>query len=131
MDTYIAIVGSRGFKDYALLCASVDEYIKSLEPYDVNVTIVSGGAAGADTLAERYADENNCKKLIFLAEWKKYGRAAGIVRNKDIINAADTVIAFWDGKSKGTNNSIDLAKKAKIQSIVIMYSGNKSDLEQL
>jgi len=102
----LAIVGSRTFNDY--------EYLKSAIRKLVNVyeiqCIVSGGAKGADSLAERFAKENNIKTMIFPADWVKYGKKAGYIRNKDIILNSDTVIAFWDGISKGTKISIDLAK---------------------
>lgn len=99
----LAIVGSRTFDNYEM----VKQVLK-----DLNITeIVSGGAKGADTLAERYATENNISTTIFKPDWDKLGRAAGMIRNKQIVNYAEKVIAFWDGVSKGTKNSIDLAKR--------------------
>jgi len=100
-----AIVGSRTFNDYDALRESIDSLNIHIDE------IISGGAKGADSLAERYARENEIAITIFPAEWKKYGRAAGMIRNRDIIKSADVVIAFWDGESKGTKNSIDLAEK--------------------
>jgi len=80
---------------------------------DLSITeIVSGGAKGADTLAEQFAKENNLPVKIFKPDWAKYGRGAGPVRNKQIVEYADKVIAFWDGESKGTKSSIDLAEKS-------------------
>jgi len=102
----LAIVGSRTFRDYKLLCESVAKMPEPIEE------IISGGASGADSLAERYAKEHNIPMKVFPAEWDKYGKSAGYRRNKDIINRADYVIAFWDGMSKGTKHSIDLAKSA-------------------
>ena len=110
----IAIVGSRTFTDYTQLKETLDEY-KNISK------IVSGGAKGADKLGERYAKENNIETLIFLPDWKKYGRAAGVIRNKDIVSNSDTVIAFWDGKSTGTLSSINLAKKLKKNLKIIIY----------
>lgn len=84
---------------------------------------MSGGAKGADSLAERFAKENNIETMIFPADWDKYGKNAGYIRNKDIISNSDIVIAFWDGKSKGTKISIDLAKQSsKILFIEIFES---------
>jgi len=103
----VAVVGSRNFNDYVRVKKAIDV----IQSY-VNIEcIVSGGAKGADSLGAKYADENNIEKLIFLPEWNKYGRSAGFKRNKLIIEACDFCIAFWDGKSKGTKHSIDLAKK--------------------
>jgi hypothetical protein len=72
--------------------------------------IVSGGAIGADSLAEDWGKQHDIPTLIFKPDWIKYGRSAGIIRNKDIIANADIVLAFWDGVSRGTKNSIDTAK---------------------
>jgi len=102
-----AIVGSRTFNDYELLKDEVDKLLK-----ECNITeIVTGGAKGADSLAERYAKENNLKLTIFHPEWNKYGKRAGYIRNDKIWQYADIGIAFWDGKSKGTQHSFKLAEK--------------------
>lgn len=103
----LAVVGSRNFNDYDLLVSHID---KIASTHNI-ILIVSGGAIGADKLGEQYAKKNNIPTQIFFPNWKKYGRSAGIIRNKDIIESADFVIAFWDGKSSGTLNSINLAKK--------------------
>jgi len=109
----IAVVGSRKFNDYDFLKEKLNEY-------QIDV-IVSGGAMGADLLAERYARENQIETLIFPAEWDIHGRSAGPIRNKLIVENCDYLIAFWNGKSRGTKFSIDyaaaLGKKA-----VIIYS---------
>lgn len=73
--------------------------------------IVSGGARGADILAERFADENKIKKIIFRPNYIKYGRLAPLVRNERIVDYADKVIAFWNGKSRGTKHAINYAEK--------------------
>jgi hypothetical protein len=101
----LAIVGSRDFSNYDLLVKSIEQNL------DVSqiTHIVSGGARGADTLGELFAKNNNIDTIIYKPDWNKYGRSAGYIRNKDIIDSADFVIAFWDGKSKGTKHSIDLA----------------------
>jgi len=118
----VAVIGSRGFTDYSKLKDYLDR-LNALRPISL---IVSGGAAGADSLGERWADENGVEKLVFEAKWddlthpdarikvnaygKKYDANAGFRRNKDIIDAANVILAFWDGKSPGTRNSIDYAK---------------------
>ncbi len=99
----VAVIGSRSFTDYDLVISILDEF-------DISA-VVSGGAKGADSLGEKYAIDNFIDTLIFKPDWKRYGRGAGFVRNKEIINNCDIVVAFWDGKSKGTKNSIDLARK--------------------
>ena len=73
--------------------------------------IISGGAKGIDTLAEKYADENNIPKLIIKPEYAKYGKSAPLRRNKTIVENSDILVAIWDGSSNGTKFAIDYAKK--------------------
>lgn len=107
----IAVIGSRTFVDYDLLK-------RALKPHSIDL-IVSGGAKGADSLAERYAKDHNIETLIFKPDWEVYGKRAGYMRNIDIVDSCDLVIAFWDKQSKGTKHSIDYAKK--INREVIIY----------
>lgn len=100
----IAIVGSR---DYPNLKEVVD-YVYSLSP---DTVIVSGGANGVDQHAEWAAIERGMKVEIYYPDWKRHGKSAGFIRNEQIVKAADMVVAFWDGKSKGTAHSINLAQK--------------------
>lgn len=101
----LAIIGSRTFDNYSLLQ-------ETLEFYKPKITlVVSGAAKGADSLGERWAIQNNIKTLIFPADWEKYGKRAGFIRNEDIIKNCDCVIAFWDGISKGTAHGLSLCEK--------------------
>ena len=100
-----AVIGSRGL--------TVDNLRKYLPPETTE--IVSGGAAGIDTCAENYAVENDLKLTVFLPEYKKYGRSAPLKRNIEIINYADIVLAFWDGKSRGTKFVIDNCQKLGVE----------------
>ena len=109
----LAIIGSRSFNDYDKLKNEVDK-IENI------TTIISGGAKGADTLAEKYAFEKNIPIKIFPANWSKFGKRAGIIRNKEIIDNCDKVIAFWDGESRGTTNSITVAKN-KGKGVILVY----------
>ena len=110
----IGIIGSRGFNNYELL-------EKTLEEYQNAELVVSGGAQGADKLGERWAKEKGIKTLIFKPNWEKFGKSAGFIRNQDIVKNSDLVIAFWDGESKGTKNSIDLCEKFSIDVKTIIY----------
>jgi hypothetical protein len=74
---------------------------------------LNGGAKGADSYGEYYAKERGIPVTIFLPDWNTYGKKAGYIRNKLIVESSDLVIAFWDRVSKGTKHSIDIAK-AKI-----------------
>lgn len=81
--------------------------------------IISGGAKGIDTMAERLAKEFKVPMKIFPAQWDKYGKAAGPIRNKDIIDSCDECIAFPDQASRGTINSIKLAaRQEKVRRVV-------------
>jgi hypothetical protein len=73
--------------------------------------VVSGGAPGADSLAEKWAKENKKMLTIYPADWLNLGKRAGYVRNTDIVKNSDMIIAFWDGNSKGTKHTIGLAQK--------------------
>ena len=88
----------------------VEKYIKDKILIKDQLEFVSGGARGSDSLAEMLADEYNIKITIFRPEWGRFGKIAGFLRNEKIINYCDRFIAFWDGKSKGTQHSINLAK---------------------
>jgi len=72
---------------------------------------LSGGAKGIDTLAEQYANKKKISKLIFLPDYERYGRIVPLIRNKQIVDSADIIIAFWNGTSRGTKFTIDYAKK--------------------
>ncbi len=88
----IAVIGSRNLK-----VENLEEYL----PVDC-MEIVSGGAKGIDECALKYAKAHDITLTEFLPQYKVYGRASPIVRNKKIVDYADSVLAFWDGKSKGT-----------------------------
>ena len=110
----VAIVGYRLFKDYDRFGEIVDKF---LEENDVKM-IISGGATGADKLADRYAREHNIPLEVYPADWKKLGKRAGPVRNTQIVKRADVVIAFLSKKSKGTLDTIFKARKAGKRVIV-------------
>lgn len=112
----VAIIGSRNFTNYNLLRKTLIERNMDIEK------VVSGGASGADRMGERFADEFNIKKEIYLPDWKKYGKSAGLVRNKNIVDNSDVVFAFWDGESKGTLHSINIAKKALKEVVITKYT---------
>ena len=103
----VIIAGCRDFTDYALLRSFVDDALAGMQ----DIEIVSGGAAGADALGERYARERGYGLKVFPAEWKKWGAAAGPIRNSQMADYADALIAFWDGKSAGTRDMIRKAEE--------------------
>lgn len=115
MKYKLAVVGSRGFDDYFHLK-------KRLDPLKDKVSvIVSGGAKGADSLAAKWAKENDIPVTIFKPEWDKYGKGAGYQRNRKIISECDACIAFWDGQSRGTQHSFKLCKEMEKPLKVVNY----------
>ena len=106
----VIIAGSRGFDDYAVLQTVCDNFL-SPKKQTHNIVIVSGTAKGADSLGEQYARERGYTVERFPANWQQYGKAAGPIRNRQMANNADAIIAFWDGHSTGTQNMIMEAKK--------------------
>lgn len=108
----IGVVGSRTFNNYPFLKNILDRFIFNTE--DGRIAIISGGADGADSLAERYCKEHNIIPMVFKPEWDKYpGKSAAAIRNQKIVDYSDFIIAFWDGKSKGTKMTINFARQAK------------------
>ena len=113
MKTIIA--GTRNFNDYQFLKEKIDNL-------DINITeIVSGTARGADILGERYAREHNIPVKRFPADWEKYGKGAGFIRNEQMGNYADYLIAFWDSKSRGTFHMIEYMKKIGKHGTIYVY----------
>lgn len=97
-----AIVGSRSSTNYAQLLEAVA---------GLSITeVISGGAKGADQLAERFAQEHGLRLTVIKPDWTK-GKEAGPLRNQQIVEAAEQVLALWDGQSKGTADTIRRAKQ--------------------
>ena len=107
----IAIVGSRAFGDCDTVFAKLVEVLKELNLSFEDILLVSGGAKGVDRCAEFIAREVlKVPFLVFPANWDKFGRSAGPIRNSYIAEVADVVIAFPSGESKGTWDTINKAK---------------------
>lgn len=117
----VIIAGTRDFNDYAFLKKNVDYFLQGINSNNEEIEIVSGNARGADKLGERYAKEHNLPVKLFPANWDKYGKRAGYLRNQEMANYSDVLIAFWDEKSKGTKHMIDIAKKQDLTVIVVGY----------
>lgn len=114
----VIIAGSRNFNDYEMLARTVDEFLAGRQD---KVTIFCGKARGADTLGERYASERGYAIRYFPADWRRYGRGAGCVRNEEMAKSADALLAFWDGSSRGTGSMIEAARKHNIVLRVLHY----------
>ena len=116
----IIIAGGRDFMDYNLLKEKANKILQETKVTH-KIVIISGCARGADTLGLRYASENAFDVEEYPADWNKYGKKAGYVRNVEMAENADALIAFWDGKSKGTKHMIDIATERNLPIRVIRY----------
>ena len=114
----VIIAGSRDFSDYNILREQCNAVLAD-KSQTHQIIIVSGAARGADRLGEQYAAERGYAISRKPADWNKYGRAAGPIRNEEMAKEADALIAFWDGESRGTKNMIELASKHHLESIII------------
>ncbi len=115
----IVVAGCRNFNDYFIAKEFIDDCLKDIKKENTLI-FVSGCCKGADLLGERYAKENGFDIEHYPADWNKYKKAAGVIRNKQMAEASDIVVCFWDGKSRGTKSMIDLANKNNKQ-IFIKY----------
>lgn len=102
----VIVAGSRIFNNYEYLQKVLD-----IEIPPFIEEIVSGDAAGVDSMGAKWAEERGFRVKHFPAQWEKYGKGAGYIRNHEMGDYADYLIAFWDGKSKGTKDMIDYMKK--------------------
>lgn len=107
----IIIAGSRTITDYHFLAKYMDDYIEmeDLDPHGIE--IVSGTARGVDQMGEQWAAFHQFPVIRFPAKWKTYGRSAGHRRNAAMAEYATHLVAFWDGKSRGTKSMIALGLK--------------------
>ena len=124
----IIIAGSRGFTDYTKLKAAVFDIVENIKrdgDSPVDITIVSGGARGADRLGERYGHEYGYKVVQFIPDWDTLGKKAGYLRNVSMAEYASrdcdkgVLIAFWDGDSAGTGHMINIAKRNGLEVHVV------------
>ena len=125
----IIIAGGRDFNNYEFLKEKCNKIIESLN-YNKklsDIEIISGDAIGADTLGKKFAKEMNYRLVSMPAKWNLYGRSAGYIRNEKMRDYAkidpdySMLIAFWDGKSKGTKSMINLGKEELSKVEIINY----------
>jgi hypothetical protein len=119
---FLVIAGSRDFDDYELLKMKADKITRRIKK---QIVVVSGTAKGADRLGERYAKERGYDVAYFPADWNRYGKRAGMLRNCDMAtlvkNLRGGVICFWDGSSPGTRGMINICEELGVQLRVIKY----------
>lgn len=118
----IIVAGTRDFDDYHFLRGYLNAMrFKYEEKLGHTLVIISGGAKGADKLGERWAKEHDISFSVFPADWSKHGKAAGPIRNTKMAEVSDALVAFWDGKSRGTKHMIDTAIEKGLMTKVIRY----------
>lgn len=125
----LLVCGSRTIRDTTYIKGptqwaknQIDAYwYYNLACYD-ELIMIEGAAKGIDTIAKEYAQENDWKIEEYPAEWDKYGKSAGYIRNELMVKAADEVLILWDGESKGTKHDIDLCEKYNKPYKVLIYN---------
>lgn len=123
----LLIAGSRTFDDFEMLQRITDEALRMMKQKhpDSSINIISGSATGADSLATIYAKMNIIPYKEFPAKWNLYGKSAGPIRNKEmldyILDGIPYLLTFWDGESRGTMNMINIAEKAGVPTTVVRY----------
>ena len=126
----VIIAGSRDMADYKAARKAIDEVFSEISG-GAPVCVVSGHCRGADILGERYAREHGLELAVFPAEWNRFGRRAGFIRNTQMAEFASeegsegTLIAFWDGQSHGTKMMIGIAEKKGLSIHVFDLYGRK------
>ena len=101
----VIIAGSRTIVDPTILVSAIEA-----SGFEISL-VISGRARGPDTLGELWAQANNIPVEFYPAEWEKYGKSAGYVRNDAMPKVADAAIVLWDGKSAGSKNMIELMRR--------------------
>lgn len=114
----VIIAGGRDYNNYPRMAAKMDKLLEEQHPC---VTIISGGAKGADALGERYATQRGYPLITMVANWEKHGKRAGYLRNQDMLAITTATVCFWDGSSKGTTHMIDITRASGKPLRVIRY----------
>ena len=114
----VIIAGGRDYNNYQQMITMMDAYLKNKHPY---VTIISGGAKGADSLGERYAALRGYPLIVMKADWDKYFKRAGYLRNEDMLGIANASVCFWNEVSKGTGHMVKISKGSGKPYRVVLY----------
>lgn len=119
---YCLVAGSRSFGDYPMLCERLDYFLQHKQ----GVVIVSGGARGADSLAEEYAQSHGFQSVVIKADWDRYGKSAGFRRNRQMFEFIKKepergCVCFWDGLSRGTADDIKLSAEYGVPCRVVRF----------
>lgn len=128
---YVLVAGSRSFADYDLMVAKLDAFLSRQIVDHRSICIVSGGARGADQLAERYARMRDFELRVFPADWNQFGKSAGYRRNRQMHEFIAQYkhrgcVCFWDGQSRGTTHNFSLAKEFNTPLRVVRFEDKSS-----
>lgn len=137
MELRIIVAGSRQYNNYEEAERKIFEFFRVFNECNKGksfsgIKFISGTARGADSLGERFAEENGYELVRFPADWDKFGKRAGVLRNAEMAKYASVdghkgvLIVFWDGKSRGTEHMINIAKRYGLE---IYYNHIEEDKE--
>jgi len=118
----VIIAGSREFADFKLLCKTMDHMLSKKLSEGYSIQVISGASRGADKLGEQYAGLRGYEVISMPADWDSYGKRAGYLRNEEMANIADALVAFHNGVSPGTKHMIDIAKKKGLPNRVVEFT---------
>ena len=120
----IVICGSRHFTNYSVLSSALDDFLSIFQKEEI--CIVSGGCRGADSLALQYAQDRSISYLKYPADWKRFGKSAGIIRNFQMLEIANICFGFHDGVSRGTAHMLRISRKKNIRTEVYYFANQLS-----
>ena len=123
---YLLVFGSRTFDDHDLLCRVLDD----LYPVRVGIIVIEGEAPGADRMSKRWANARGIDVLPMPADWSRQGGVAGFLRNSLMVDHCNEAVGFWDGKSRGTKDTIDKLKAAG-KKCTLVYFTPKNNKKQI
>ena len=125
----LLVSGSRTITDRAKVFQALDFMISDMLNGE-DVTIIEGGAKGVDTLAREFAIERKIPYEEHPADWDKNGRAAGYIRNVEMVKEAYVALIIWDGKSKGTAHAMKICEKKGVKYLLKMMGGSNAESKE-
>ena len=125
----LLVSGSRTITDKHKVFQALDEMMSVMLKGE-DVTIIEGGAKGVDTLARLYAIERKIPYEEHPADWDKNGRAAGYIRNVEMVKEADVALILWDGKSKGTAHAMKICEKKGVKYLLKLMGGSNAESKE-
>ena len=119
--TKLLVCGSRTINNSEWIFSEIEKYISESNLQYSDIHIIEGEASGVDKISKQFAQSKNIPVIEMPADWKTYGRAAGPIRNEQMVRLCDQCLILWDGKSRGTKNDIDLCDKYNKSNKIVIY----------